>query len=102
MVLESSVASVAIVVKLGHKEADCWEKEENKSKRPTNYKVKDETSASAVDGGSKVEFLLCGMTFPDDQAILTDPNVWIADTAATVHNTPHSLGMTYLRDADQV
>jgi hypothetical protein len=87
--------------KLGHREADCWEKEENKSKRPANYKVKEETSASAVDSGSKVEFLLCGVTFPTDQAILLDPNVWIADTAATVHNMPHSVGMTNLCDADK-
>jgi hypothetical protein len=87
--------------KLGHREADCWEKEENKSERPANYKVKEETSASAVDSGSKVEFLLCGVTFPTDQAILLDPNVWIADTAATVHNMPHSVGMTNLCDADK-
>ena len=41
------------------------------------------------------------MTFPTDQAILMDPNVWIADTAATVHKTPHMDGMTNLRDAEK-
>jgi hypothetical protein len=30
-----------------------------------------------------------------------DPNVWIADTAATVHNTPHMDGMTNLRVAEK-
>jgi len=88
--------------KVGHKEANCWEKEENKHKRPEGFKSRSaETAASAVDNGSRVEFLLCGMTFPTDQAILMDPNVWIADTAATVHNTPHMDGMTNLRDAEK-
>jgi hypothetical protein len=34
------------------------------------------------------------MTFPLDQQILSDPNVWITDSAATIHTTPHSVGMS--------
>ena len=92
--------------KVGHKVADCWEKEENKHKRPTGYKTANErargneTGASAVDvGGPKIEFLLCGMTFPSDVGFLNDPNVWIADTAATIHMTPHRTGLTNIRKA---
>ena len=72
--------------KVGHREVDCWEKEGNKAKRPTGYRTaKDkekggEKAASAVDGGNKTEFLLCGLTFPEETGLLTDPNVWIADT----------------------
>ena len=92
--------------KVGHKAADCWEKEENKHKRPKGYKTANErssgseTGASAVDGhGPKIEFLLCGMSFPNDVEFLNDPNVWIADTAATVHMTPHREGLTNVRKA---
>ena len=87
--------------KVGHQEANCWDKEENKDKRPSFWKPKSEAAASAVEGGSKIEFMLCGMTFPVDQSFLSDPNVWIADSAATVHNTPHAVGMTNVRDASQ-
>ena len=40
-----------------------------------------------------------GLTFPTDQSFLSDPNVWIADTAATVHTTPHFHGAVNKRDA---
>ena len=91
--------------KVGHREVDCWEKDGNKAKRPTGYKTaKDkekggEKAASAVDGGNKTEFLLCGLTFPEETGLLTDPNVWIADTAATVHMTPHKIGISNIRKA---
>jgi hypothetical protein len=31
--------------------------------------------------------------------LLSDPNIWIADSAATVHTTPHNIGMTNIRKA---
>jgi hypothetical protein len=37
---------------------------------------------------------MAGITYPKDHKILTDPNVWIADTTAMVHTTHHSLGMS--------
>ena len=88
--------------KEGHKAADCWEKEENKDKRPKGYKVSTEKANAAVDnnsGGGTVEFLLCGVTFPLQQDLLDDPNVWIADSAATVHSTPHSISLTNVKEA---
>jgi hypothetical protein len=57
---------------------DCWLKEENKHKRPNRYKStgSGEQGGAAADGtGTKVEFLLCSMSFPTDQQILNDPNV---------------------------
>ena len=46
-----------------------------------------------------MEFLLCGVTFPLQQDLLDDPNVWIADSAATVHSTPHSISLTNVKEA---
>ena len=85
--------------KVGHRAVDCWLKEENKDKRPKGFKVPGETTTVATDGGNKVEYLLCGMTFPDDHELLNDPNVWIADTGATVHHTPHQCGLNNVREA---
>jgi hypothetical protein len=52
-------------------------------------------NATVDNGGNKVEFMLCRMSFPKDQRMINnDPNVWIADLAAMVHATPpHGMGM---------
>jgi len=88
--------------KEGHKAAGSWEKEENKDKRPKGYKVSTEKTNAAVDnniGGWIVEFLLCRVTVPLQQDLLDDPNVWIADSAATSHSTPHSISLTNVKEA---
>jgi hypothetical protein len=41
-----------------HKEADCWAKGRNESKKPVWYKKK-EMGAITIDTSSNVEFLLC-------------------------------------------
>jgi len=46
-----------------------------------------------------VEFLLCRVTVPFQQDLLYDPNVWIADSAATLHSTPHSINLTNVKEA---
>ena len=88
--------------KPGHTYSDCWQREENKHTRPQSYKppaAQGEEQAQAnvtevtEDVGVKIEYLLAGMSFPKDHSILTDPTVWIADTAATVHTTPYGKGM---------
>jgi hypothetical protein len=83
---------------MGHKYNDCWQREENKGKRPNNYRPAtggEQGQANVNEGkGSKIEYLLCGMSFPTDQLMLTDPNVWIANTATTIHTTPHVNGMS--------
>ena len=40
-----------------------------------------------------------GLAFPDDRRLLEHPNVWIADTAASVHMTPHRSGLRNLRQS---
>jgi len=81
--------------KIGHKEADCWDKAANRDKRPSWYKSKSEMGASVADkansdGGSMVEYLMHGMEFPQQAKLLQDSNVWIADPGATVHSSPYT------------
>ena len=84
----------------GHKSSDCWEKEENKSKRPSYFKPKKEQSAAAVESSrSRMEALLCGLSAPESQEILSDPNIWIGDSGASVHMTPFVEGFKNLREA---
>jgi hypothetical protein len=81
--------------KPGHKQADCWQKDENAAKRPQGYKLPAEKKqakppaeqgqANMDKGPSKgTKYLLARMTFPMHHQILSDPNIWIADSAATV------------------
>ena len=97
--------------KYGHKKIDCWELEENKSKRPTGWSSRMEQGAGAIEQSANngAEFLLVstniilcskceevtdndkiavtGMTMANKASILRDPNVWIADTGATSDST---------------
>jgi hypothetical protein len=72
----------------GHMSKDCWTKEENKSKRQKNWKMPShEKVNTAVDCCSNpiIEY---GWTMQDMESItITDPDIWIADTGATVHST---------------
>jgi hypothetical protein len=106
----------------GHRSVDCWAKEENKDKRPAWYKDgnKNEYGKTAIVSDSPVEFLLIGaeeigkmhekefvlagkdeevLSFPEVQSILSDPNVWIGDTGATKHVSPHSEGLVNIRES---
>ena len=87
--------------KKGHKKVDCWDMEENRSKRPQGYQVgnngnnagSSQEHAAASVSSNNVEFLLVSggqMTFPDSPRFLKDPCVWIADSGATTHSTPHA------------
>lgn len=40
--------------------------------------------------------------FPDTQKLLNNPNFWIADTAASIHMTPHQVGMEKIKTVKQV
>jgi hypothetical protein len=42
----------------------------------------------------KGEVVLVGMDFPYSTRLLNDPNIWIGDTAASVHTSPYQHGMT--------
>jgi len=36
---------------------------------------------------------MANLIFPDTVKLLEDPSIWIGDTAATLHMTPHAAGM---------
>ena len=93
--------------KKGHLAKDCWYKESNKDKRPAGFKVKPgsrsgEEAAAGIDNdnANNMEEYLLG-TFDQDE-ICNDPNLWIADTAATIHMTSHRIGLTNIRRAEDV
>jgi hypothetical protein len=93
--------------KTGHLAKDCWEDNKNADKRPANWKsISDcggEQGNVAVQGEDKVEFLLCRVcqiSFPTSVELLNDPNMWIADTGATVHSMPSDLGFIESRKAN--
>ena len=88
--------------KPGHRVQDCWEKEEKKSKHPAYFKP-IEVLFNCMDVEQKSEehskVAMSSMTFPAKLGLLDDPNVWIADTGATVHSTPHAAGMVDIKRA---
>jgi hypothetical protein len=62
---------------------ECWSK--NPAKNNEEKGVSNKTGAVGVDEKNKDEYLLS----TTDKNGLEDPELWIADTAATVHMTPH-------------
>jgi hypothetical protein len=44
--------------------------------------------------------MLMAMSFPKDLSILENPNIWIADTAATCDSTPHHQGAINLQEGN--
>jgi hypothetical protein len=80
----------------GHKSRDCWNREENKNKRPANWKKKetekaallvDKDEAKSKNGDTQIEY---GWINDDIGVSLLDPTIWIADTGATVHSTANN------------
>jgi hypothetical protein len=59
--------------KIGHKKSDCWQLEENKKKRPKNYRRGNaEHGNAAISGGtsdndSDAEFLMCAMCYGEEE-----------------------------------
>jgi len=60
----------------------------------TEERSKDEAPKEAEDA----ELGLVNLSFPDAVQLLEDPCIWIGDTAATVHMTPHAVGMVPNKD----
>jgi hypothetical protein len=90
-----------------HMDNKCWELPANASRRPANWRTKRNTEAANVahDGqtGPNVELLLSHVdddlkSFPHDQSSLLHPNVWIGDTTATVHMSPHEEVMVNMKN----
>jgi hypothetical protein len=96
--------------KPNHVEQQCWRKPGNENLKPDWLKKKEQVNASVDEGTSPglllccleaetelAEYQLCGLTFPTAQKILSDPNVWITDSAATAHSMGHKEGLYDLR-----
>ena len=94
--------------KMGHIEANCWNRPENSNKHLKWYKPpridSNEQSNVAVDDGEidSIGELLCmdvekNLTFPHVARLLKDPCVWIGDTGTTKHITPHIQGMQNMK-----
>lgn len=60
----------------------------------------------SVSADSPVEFIMAGVSknilppdgFPDHVDLLKHPDIWVADSATTVHNTSHRTGVINARD----
>jgi hypothetical protein len=85
----------------------CWELPQNANNRPANWisRVGDEFANIAREEheSNTYELLLSNMDrntqiCPEHQDLLTNPNIWIGDTAATVHMTPHEEGMVNMKN----
>jgi hypothetical protein len=83
-----------------HMDYKCWELPQNAKNRPTNWVSKKTTESThvAADVDPKVELLLSIIddephTFSHQQDMLLLPDIWIGDTAATVHMSQHQEGL---------
>jgi cation transport regulator ChaB len=84
-----------------------WELPHNAGNRPPNWKTKinNETAnmSQDMDTDQRVELLLSNVDrntqfFPEYKDMLKNPNIWIGDTAATVHMTSHEDGMVDIKN----
>jgi hypothetical protein len=90
-----------------HMDYKCWELPQNAKNRPTNWVLKKTTESANVaadaDTGPMVELLLSNVddephTFSHQQDMLLQPGIWIGDTAATIHMSPHQEGMVNMKN----
>ena len=94
--------------KRGHKKEACWNDEKNAAKRPAYWRNgtgsantnRNETSNTGVEVlmHGIDEVMLSGLEVPNSLDILQDPDIWIGDTGATVHSTPHDIGFGDVHD----
>ena len=90
--------------KPGHEEKSCWNKPGND--KPNWLKEKEakrnEMGAAGIQEQVKqLEIVLCTLTFPKTMTLLEDPDVWIADSAATVDSTPCSHGIKNITQPEE-
>ncbi|CAB9517816.1 unknown protein [Seminavis robusta] len=93
-----------------HFKRDCWELPENASKRLNNWVSRKTNNGGGEVGGATItgwkgHSIMCATTglqmFPDSMEVLNDPDIWVADTAATTDMTRHITGLFRLKDADK-
>jgi hypothetical protein len=91
-----------------HLDYKCWKLPENSGRRPNNWTSRrTETANMAHDGryGPNIELLLRNMdedikAIPLDQDLLLHPDIWIGDSAATVHMSPRATGMVNIKKSE--
>ena len=92
------------VVKIGNCERKMWQDQEIVSegnpvvrKVVTWYNIEDCEKEGENDEETedlvKNELMMVNLSFPKCTVLLSDPNVWLADIAATVHMTPYQAGL---------
>ena len=82
--------------KNSHKTKHYWNDDRTIHKKLKNFKKKEYQSA-VIDIKDLITSI-GGMQFPTSMEMLSDPNVWIADTGATCHSTLHQDGLTNLKN----
>jgi hypothetical protein len=103
-------SSCFICGKDGHLVQECWDNPSNASTRPKWYKPKkkegnngNEVNAVLIakkNEDYEVIFCIMSQAFPDTLALLSNPNIWIADSLATADMTPYQKGMYDIQEAD--
>ena len=75
-----------------------WDEEYSTTTNDEEYELV-EPSEEWIKPNHKInsERNLASMTIPADFRLLSTPNIWIADTGATINNTPHQEGMTNIK-----
>jgi anti-sigma28 factor (negative regulator of flagellin synthesis) len=126
---EAKVMQCDLCHKKGHTKERCWENPEYKGKRPPYWHRKQakknsrstEAAALAVednDDSSDGEMILASfdvsvrydgevilanmLEFPKSIKLLSDPDIWIADSGASTHSTGSRIGMTNVQPAKNV
>jgi len=46
-----------------------------------------------IDEDKRPEFGFGSLAFPDNEQLLSDPNIWIGNTGATTHSMPYESGL---------
>jgi hypothetical protein len=72
----------------GHTGRTCREKEENKHRRPANWKKRTEKGLTVMKVKKDEKIVKYGWILQDKFQV-EDPTIWIADTGAKGHSTPH-------------
>jgi hypothetical protein len=71
----------------GHTPKDFWTREENKDKRPKNWrKPSKEKAVIAVESKENEKIFGYGWAFEDLETTFMDLNIWIADISGIIHN----------------
>jgi hypothetical protein len=84
----------------------CWELPQEAGNRPPNWKteINNKTANITQDmsADQSLELLLSNVDHtqfvPEHKELLMNPNIWIGETAATVHMTPHEDGMINVKN----